>query len=354
MEDKEKKPKAFSPLVSDYVWSDQYPVNDWKVIGNSSLGRHRSNSIVGRMVSGSEEKLSELSREWMESSGEGRARSMSTSAIPGLAIRLGLEKSLGNYPEILTSLQENFRKDPHPDKDAFFTSRRHSMDPILFYEPSRCEKERIEKKKMEYSASGPRERLYIVQFGGGSKALGTYKGVILEKGTFVIIEADRGEDCGSILMEFSGKNIHEVIQKYSLQGSEIKKIYRIATEQDKFILLEQNELEIDAIRTCQEKIESKNLSMEIIGAEYQWDRNKLTFYFRSEKRIDFRDLVKELYKMYKTRIWMCAVEKKAEKTIVMKHEPCIYTEKSISENSKSPEHKHNEEEEYTQEGKENN
>ncbi|KAK9708463.1 hypothetical protein K7432_009618 [Basidiobolus ranarum] len=58
---------------------------------------------------------------------------------------------------------------------------------------------------------------------------------------------------------------------------------------------------------CQAKVRQKKLPMEVMDAEYQWDRRKLTFYFIAERRIDFRELVRDLFKIYKTRIWMCAV-----------------------------------------------
>lgn len=49
--------------------------------------------------------------------------------------------------------------------------------------------------------------------------------------------------------------------------------------------------------------------MDVVDAEYQWDRNKLTFYFIADRRIDFRELVRDLFRIYKTRIWMCAVDR---------------------------------------------
>lgn len=64
-----------------------------------------------------------------------------------------------------------------------------------------------------------------------------------------------------------------------------------------------------AKKICCLKIESSSLKMFIIDAEYQWDRRKLTFYYNALHRIDFRDLVRELFRIYKTRIWMCAVGK---------------------------------------------
>lgn len=57
-----------------------------------------------------------------------------------------------------------------------------------------------------------------------------------------------------------------------------------------------------------EKSKEKNLPMKVLDAEYQFDRHKLIFYFEADKRIDFRDLVSELFSQYKTRIWMQQVD----------------------------------------------
>lgn len=83
--------------------------------------------------------------------------------------------------------------------------------------------------------------------------------------------------------------------------------------------------EAKALQLCQSKVRAKKLPMEVIDAEYQWDRRKLTFYFVAEKRIDFRELVRELFRydfpempdhpltdifdrLYKTRIWMASLQ----------------------------------------------
>lgn len=50
-----------------------------------------------------------------------------------------------------------------------------------------------------------------------------------------------------------------------------------------------------------------DLPMEVCDAEWQWDRRKLTFYYTSDARVDFRELVRELFRVYKTRVWMCVI-----------------------------------------------
>jgi len=62
-----------------------------------------------------------------------------------------------------------------------------------------------------------------------------------------------------------------------------------------------------AQKMCIAKVEERGMAMQVRDAEYQWDRRKLTFFYTASHRIDFRDLVRDLFRLYKTRIWMCAV-----------------------------------------------
>lgn len=64
------------------------------------------------------------------------------------------------------------------------------------------------------------------------------------------------------------------------------------------------EEEQKAMDLCSQQVRDRRLPLEIVGAEYQFDRNKLTFYYKSEDRVDFRELVKNLYRVYRVRIWM--------------------------------------------------
>ncbi|KAJ1922272.1 hypothetical protein H4219_000134 [Mycoemilia scoparia] len=87
----------------------------------------------------------------------------------------------------------------------------------------------------------------------------------------------------------------------------IKHIFRLAQNSDVDMMEMKLKDENMALKNCQEKVKILGLPMKVVDAEYQWDRRKLTFYFIAEKRIDFRELVRDLFKTYKTRIWMCAV-----------------------------------------------
>ncbi|CEP18391.1 hypothetical protein [Parasitella parasitica] len=147
----------------------------------------------------------------------------------------------------------------------------------------------------------PNQKVYLVQFKGDYRFDWFYvkqdEKIRIQLNEMVIVEADRGYDLGKII---------EISEKSSLEKgiTFIKRIFRhanpaeIATHQ----LKQQDEQK--ALLICQAKIKQKNLNMEVVDAEYQW--RKLTFYFKANERIDFRELVRELFKIYKTRIWMCA------------------------------------------------
>ncbi|PLW39566.1 hypothetical protein PCANC_15650 [Puccinia coronata f. sp. avenae] len=86
-----------------------------------------------------------------------------------------------------------------------------------------------------------------------------------------------------------------------------KKIFGKASAADVQSLHQKMEEERKALSLCRSKALQRGLKMEITAAEWQWDRRKLTFFFIADKRIDFRDLVKDLFRTWKTRIWMCSV-----------------------------------------------
>ncbi|KAI8366481.1 PSP1 C-terminal conserved region-domain-containing protein [Choanephora cucurbitarum] len=135
----------------------------------------------------------------------------------------------------------------------------------------------------------------------------------LKKDDCVIVEADRGRDLGKIATEVltadqvvlldKRRSSHESVAK-DHDSTYVKKIYRLATPDEIHTLTTKEQDEQKALQLCLQKIRHRKLNMEIIDAEFQWDRRKLTFYFIADKRIDFRELVRELFKIYKTRIWM--------------------------------------------------
>ncbi|KAI9310354.1 PSP1 C-terminal conserved region-domain-containing protein [Dichotomocladium elegans] len=137
--------------------------------------------------------------------------------------------------------------------------------------------------------------------GGATCKSGGGGNVVPKKGDLVIVEADRGQDLGKLVGIFS-----ELSEAKIPSTTCVRRLYRLATPAEIATLPAKAEDEAKALLVCQAKIREKELPMEVISAEYQWDRRKLTFLFRAEARVDFRELVRELFKLYKTRIWMCA------------------------------------------------
>ncbi len=117
----------------------------------------------------------------------------------------------------------------------------------------------------------------------------------IEKNLNVIVETARGVELGTVVVYPKKIDENELT-------SPLKPIIRIATDEDKQIYNENIEKSKETFAICQEKIKEHNLNMFLIDCEYTFDRNKLIFYFTAEGRIDFRDLVKDLASIFKTRI----------------------------------------------------
>jgi cell fate regulator YaaT (PSP1 superfamily) len=116
----------------------------------------------------------------------------------------------------------------------------------------------------------------------------------LKTGNFCVVQADRGEDMG-LIISIARANPDEI-------DTDLKEVLRHATERDLKILEEIRVKENDALETCQRKVGEHNLPMKLVDVEYQFDGNKITFYFTSEGRIDFRELVRDLAGIFRTRI----------------------------------------------------
>lgn len=119
--------------------------------------------------------------------------------------------------------------------------------------------------------------------------------LVLKVGDHVIVETSRGIEYGTV-----------VIAKKSVTDDEIvpplKKIIRLANAEDEKTVVKNKELEKEAFALCNEKIKKHNLEMKLIDVEYTFDRNKVLFYFTADGRVDFRELVRDLAGVFKTRI----------------------------------------------------
>lgn len=111
---------------------------------------------------------------------------------------------------------------------------------------------------------------------------------------YVIVETIRG-------LEFGRVEIVKEIDEEIIKG-ELKPVIRLATEEDKNINVENRNKAKEAIIICEQKVEEHGLDMKLISCEYTFDRSKLLFYFTADGRVDFRELVRDLAAIFKTRI----------------------------------------------------
>ncbi|BGP10115.1 hypothetical protein JCM10049v2_005998 [Rhodotorula toruloides] len=207
----------------------------------------------------------------------------------------------------------------------------------------------------------PDAPLCIVGFKAGRKDLFFCEdpNLHLEEGDLVIVEADRGRDVGKYLKSCTVDEVHKFQQHLvelalgqlanpaaqgaqggmmgGLQGMggmgggaqggggaggaagpaqlarmtkecQPKRIYGKAGPADTHALLAKAQDEVKALALVRSKVAQKGLPMEILDAEWQWDRRKLTFYYTADQRVDFRELVRELFRIWKTRVWLCCLD----------------------------------------------
>ena len=117
----------------------------------------------------------------------------------------------------------------------------------------------------------------------------------LKKGDRVIVETVRGVECGEVAMDNREINEEEIVKP-------LKKLIRIASEEDVAQFNANKEKEKEAFAICQEKIANHKLEMKLVDVEYTFDGGKVLFYFTADGRVDFRELVKDLASVFRTRI----------------------------------------------------
>ncbi len=120
-------------------------------------------------------------------------------------------------------------------------------------------------------------------------------GMKLDEGSLVIVETARGVECGEVVMT------NRMVEDGKITAP-LKAIIRQANQQDLKILEQNKAKEENAFRICQEKIAGHKLDMKLVDVECTFDNNKLLFYFTAETRVDFRELVKDLAAVFRTRI----------------------------------------------------
>jgi len=131
----------------------------------------------------------------------------------------------------------------------------------------------------------------------------------------VIVETARGIEYGKVVVGPKNVSESEVVLP-------LKKVIRIASEADARVVEENKAAARDAFGICLEKIKQHQLKMKLVDVEYTFDRNKIIFYFTAEGRVDFRELVKDLAGVFRTRIELRQIGVRDEAKILGGIGPC--------------------------------
>ena len=121
------------------------------------------------------------------------------------------------------------------------------------------------------------------------------QGIEVNRGDYVIVETSRGIEYGQVM--YGIKEVEDSVVTKPLKG-----VLRIATQEDTRKYNENKEKEKQASKICMDKISEHGLDMKLVEVEYTFDGSKVLFYFTADGRVDFRDLVKDLASVFKTRI----------------------------------------------------
>ena len=137
----------------------------------------------------------------------------------------------------------------------------------------------------------------------------------LELGRGVIVETARGQEYGTVAMVPTDVSDGAIVKP-------LRKVVRIATEEDIKRKEENESRREETMRICQEKIDKHELEMKLIDVEYTFDNNKMVFYFTADGRVDFRELVKDLASVFRTRIELRQVGVRDEAKMLGGCGPC--------------------------------
>ena len=137
----------------------------------------------------------------------------------------------------------------------------------------------------------------------------------IQKDTYVVVETARGIEFGECVI-----GIKEISEKDIV--APLKSVLRIATEEDINKHFKNKDKEKDAFDICLKKIQEHELTMKLIDVEYTFDNNKVIFYFTADGRVDFRELVKDLATIFKTRIELRQIGVRDEAKMLGGHGPC--------------------------------
>ncbi|MCF6462383.1 PSP1 domain-containing protein [Clostridium sp. Cult1] len=137
----------------------------------------------------------------------------------------------------------------------------------------------------------------------------------INKDDYVVVETARGVEFGHVIVGPKQVTEEEIVPP-------LKKVLRVAEEEDFIIHQNNKDKAQEAFKICQQKIEEHNLEMKLVDVEYTFDNNKVIFYFTADGRVDFRELVKDLAAIFKTRIELRQIGVRDEAKMVGGLGPC--------------------------------
>ena len=140
-------------------------------------------------------------------------------------------------------------------------------------------------------------------------------GLKLLTGDHVIVKTDLGEEYATVVLP-----VHELADE-KIQG-ELKPVLRIATEEDEERIALNRKNEWDAVRITRDRVKKREMEMKIIRADYTFDHSKVTIYFTADGRVDFRELVRDLASIFRTRIELRQVGVRDETKLLGGIGPC--------------------------------
>ena len=175
-------------------------------------------------------------------------------------------------------IQETAPEEPMPE----FTNEELFASPATTIPTSDTAEEKVEVIGIRFRSAG---KVYYFD----------PRGQKLKKDAFAIVETARGPEFGEVAMENTMVNVSETV-------TPLRPLIRVATPADIEHNAENREKEKNALIICQQKIEAHKLDMKLIDVQYAFDNSKLLFYFSSDGRVDFRELVKDLASVFRTRI----------------------------------------------------
>ena len=200
-----------------------------------------------------------------------------------------------------SSRQNGGQKPPSQDRLIRPKDAKPSFDPSMYeeYEEVRFpagEETASEVAAPTEEASSPMVEVVGIRFKSSGKVYYfAPNGKTVKRGDAAIVETARGQEFGEVAMG-------NTMVKESDTVPPLRPILRVATEADRVHHAENKKKEEDSFRICNEKIAAHGLDMKLIDAQYTFDNSKLLFYFTSAGRVDFRDLVKDLASVFRTRI----------------------------------------------------